>query len=130
MKNKIFIVRQLGNIYRKIDEVKFKDENSLVKYKKHQIPIPPKNPYTLSTKKVNVLFFDLDNKEYITFNKVDLGLNTNFLDKLFGNNMVEQLAKAVKRASQEEKTNWDFIKMAVICGICALGGYLIGSGGI
>lgn len=134
MKNKIILVRKFGNGYKKIDEIKFKDEESLAKYdkknSKHTVIIPPKNPYTYSTDKENFIFFDLDNKEYVKFEKVDLGLSTKFLDKLLNQNMIGQLVKAVKLATQEPKTNLDFIKWGLALGIPFIVGYVIGSGAI
>lgn len=127
-KNKVFIIRKFGENYKKIDEVGYKDEEDLVKYKKHQIPVPPKNPYTLFTDKINVIFFDLDTKEYIHFCKTELGLSTEFLEELFGEKMVKQLVKAVKKAEKDEKTNFDFIKTALIYGVIFVIGYLMGSG--
>lgn len=128
-KTKIFILRKIGDSYEKVDEVKFKTEEQLCKYKKHQIPIPPKNPYALMTKKVNVIFFDLDNKEYITFNQVELGLNTEYLEELFGNKIMQQFSHAIKNAIEKPKTNFDFIKNAIIYAIIFGVGYLAGSGG-
>lgn len=130
IKNKIMILRKIGDKnYIKLGDAKFKDDDDLIKWKNHQIPKPPKNPYTFSTKKVNILFFDIDNKEYITFGSVELGLSTNFLDSLFNHKIVMQLAKAVKKASEKPTTNWDFIKNAIIYGVIFLVGFLLGQGG-
>lgn len=129
MKNMIYIIRKIGNQYKKIGQVKYKEHDKMIRYKKDTIPIPPKNGNALTTDKQQIMFFDLDNKQFITFEKTDLGLSTSFLDKLFNQEAIGQLIKAVKKASQEDKTNWDFAKTLIIGGICALGGYLIGIGG-
>lgn len=132
MKNKIILVRKFGSEYKKIGEMKFKDEDSIARYNKkhskHSIIIPPKNPFTLSTNKENILIFDLDNKQYIKFETVDLGLSTKFLDKLLNQDMIKQLVRAVKSASQETKTNWDFMKWAIALSVSFIAGYVTGVG--
>lgn len=129
MKNKIILVQKFGKQYKKVDEFKYKSNDDFAKYKKHLIPIPPKNPYSFSTDKLNILFFDLHNKKYIHFETVDLGLSTSFLDGLFNRKIIQQLAKAVKQASQGEKTNFDFIKTVIIYGAVFGIGFLFGQGG-
>lgn len=127
MKYKIFVVQQIGNTYRKIDEVKYKSEESLARYKKHKIPIPPIKVDTLSTDKLSVLFFDIDSKEYVTFKKYDLGLSTEFLEELFGNNIIGQLVRAVKRATQKEQTGIETLKQILIIGGAGIVGYFLGA---
>lgn len=130
MKNKIIIVRSLGEKELiKVAEKSFKDTDEFIQYKEHQIPKPPKNPYTFTTNKLNLIFFDLDKKEYIKFDKRPLGLSTEFLDSLFNRKIIEQLARAIKKGVEDEKPSWDFVKTLIIGGVCALGGYLIGTGG-
>lgn len=124
--NILVLVQKFGQQYIEIDRVKFKDEKQLVSNKKHTIPIPPKNPYTFNSGKKNFLFFDIGNKEYVTFEKIDLGLSTIFLDKLFNNEIIGQLAKAVKRSTEESKTNTDIIKSILLYGGLVLVGYLLG----
>lgn len=128
MKQKIMILRKFGNKYHKLGEAKFKEDTELIKWKKHQIPLPPNNPYCFSTNKLNLIFFDIDKKQYINFEKTDLGLSTEFLDELFDRKIVGQLAKAIDRANKPDTSGMDFIKNAVIYGVCVLVGYLIGSG--
>lgn len=131
MKDKLVILEKIGdNKYNKLGETKVKDGVELIKWKEHQIPKPPTNPYCFTTSKINYIFFDVTNKEYVNFQVTELGLSTEFLEELFGRKMVQQLVKAVKKANEPEKTNWDFIKQVVICGACVLVGYLIGIGGI
>lgn len=127
MKQKIFVVQKIGNSYRKIDEVKYKNEESLAKYKKHRIPIPPIKVDTLSTDKLSVLFFDIDSKKYVTFEKYDLGLSTEFLEELFGNKIVGQLVRAVKRATQKDTTNIETIKQIIFIAGAGLVGYFLGA---
>lgn len=126
MKNKIIIVKKFGTQYRKEDELTYKNEEKITSYKKHALIIPPKNTYTFSTNKLNILFYDLDNAEYITFEKHDLGLSTSFLDKLLNQAIIGQLVSAVKKASDESKTDFDFIKEGIKLGACLLLGYLLG----
>lgn len=128
-KNKIFIVRKFGEQYKKIDEIGIKEGEELIQYKEHKIPLPPQNPTTLFTEKISVLFFDLDKKEYLHFEKTELGLSTEWLDELFSRKIVSQLVKAVKKAVEQEKTNWDFIKNAIIYAVIFGVGYLAGNGG-
>lgn len=125
-KNVLILVQKFGNQYREIARIKYKKEEELVSNKKHSIPIPPKNPYTFSTDKVNFLFFDLGEKKYVVFEEVDLGLSTSWLDKLFNNQIVGQLAKAVKKSTDEPKTSMDIIKTIMLYGGLILVGYLLG----
>ena len=125
-KNILILVQKIGNQYREIDRVKFKKEEELVSNKKHTIPIPPKNPYIFSTNKNDFLFFDSGNKKYLTFEETDLGLNTEFLEELFGEKMVNQLVKAVKKAEKKETTGTDWIKQILLYAGLVLIGYLLG----
>lgn len=124
--NVLILVQKIGNQYKETDRIKFKKNEDLVSNKKHTVPIPPNNPYMFSTDKVNFLFFDIGNKKYLTFEKTDLGLSTSFLDKLFNNKLIEQLANAVKRSTDKDNTNMDWIKEVMKFGGCVLIGYLLG----
>jgi len=125
-KNVLILVQKIGEQYKEVDRIKYKESEDLVSNKKHSVPIPPKNPYTFSTDKDNFLFFDLGNKEYLTFEKTELGLSTSFLDKMFNNKLVEQLSKAIKKSTDKDNTNMDWIKEAMKLGSCILIGYLLG----
>lgn len=133
MKNKIIFLRKEGiNKYRKIGDKKFKEieeeEGELINFKKHSIPIPPKDTYTLNTGKENILFYDLDNEQYITFEKTDLGLSTEWLDKLFNRKLIQQLARAIKQSIGEEKKTMDLVKTVILYAVIFGLGYLIGQG--
>lgn len=131
MKNKLVIVEKSGNHYRIVSEHKFKDEEDFVRVaKKHTVPLPPKDRFTLSDKKNKMLFFDIDNKQYITFHQTDLGLSTRFLDKLFNQFIIGQLVRAVRKASQEEDTDYSMIKKAIIYIVVFGVGWLVGKGGL
>jgi len=124
--NILILVKKIGKRYTEIDRVKYKDNDELVSNKKHTIPIPPDNPYTFSVSKNTFLFFDIFTKEYINFEKTELGLNTEFLEGLFGEKMVQQLVKAVKKAEKQETSNTDWIKQIMLYGGLVLVGYLLG----
>ena len=125
--NKIVILEKIGEKnYIKLGETKFKENEDLVNWKNHNIPKPPKNPYAFSSGKTNYIFFDITNKEYITFKKTELGLSTEFLEELFNRKIVSQLVKAVKKATQSEKTDFSVIKQIIVYAGCVLVGYLIG----
>lgn len=125
--NKIVILEKIGEKnYIKLGETKFKENEDLVNWKNHNIPKPPKNPYSFSSGKTNYMFFDIINKEYITFEKTELGLSTEFLEELFNRKIISQLVIAVKKAINPEKTDFDFIKQIIIYGGCILVGYLFG----
>lgn len=134
MKNKIIFLKKEGkNNYRRIGDKKFKEfdekrEGELVNYKNHSVPIPPKDTYCLNTGKENIMFFDLDNSQYITFEKTDLGLSTEWLDKIFSRKLVQQLARAIKQALGEENKNFDMFKTVILYAIIFGLGYLIGNG--
>jgi len=125
-KNVLVLVQKIGKQYIEVDRIKFKNNEDLVGNKKHKIPIPPKNPYTFSSGKKKYLFFDVGEKNYITFEETDLGLSTEFLEELFNRKIVGQLVKAVKKAIEEPKTNTDWIKQIMLYGGLILFGYLLG----
>jgi len=125
-KNILILVQKIGEQYREIDRIKYKKEEELVSNKKHTIIVPPENPLTFSSGNKSFLFFDLSEKEYLTFEKTDLGLNTQFLEELFGEKMVKQLVKAVKSAEREKTTNTDWIKQIMLYAGLILIGYLLG----
>jgi len=125
-KNILILVQKIGEQYREIDRIKYKKEEELVSNKKHTIPIPLKNPLTFISGNKSFLFFDLSEKEYLTFEKTDLGLNTEFLEELFGEKMVNQLVKAVKKAERKETTGTDWIKQIMLYAGLILIGYLLG----
>jgi len=125
-KNVLILVQKIGEQYREIDRIKYKKDEELVSNKKHTIPIPPKNPLTFYSGNKNFLFFDIGSKEYLAFEKTDLGLNTQFLEELFGEKMIKQLVKAVKSTEREKTTNMDWIKQIMLYGGLVLVGYLLG----
>lgn len=125
-KNILILLQKIGNQYREIDRIKYNKADELTSNKVHTIPLPPKNPSTFNNDKNGYLFFDISEKKYITFCKVDLGLNTTFLDKLFNTKIIGQLAKAIKASTEEPKTNFDFVKQAMLYGGLVLLGYLLG----
>jgi len=84
------------------------------------------NPYTFSAKKNNFLFFDVGTKEYVNFKVTELGLNTEFLEGLFGEKMIQQLVKAVKKSERQETSNTDWIKQIMLYAGLVLVGYLLG----
>lgn len=124
--NVLILVQKIGNRYIETDRIKYKKEDELVSNKKHTIPIPSKNGESFGSGKNSYLFFDLSEKKYLAFEKLDLGLNTTFLDKLFNNKVVGQLAKAIKKSTEEPKTNTDIIKTIMLYGGLILIGYLLG----
>jgi len=124
--NILVLIQKIGNRYIEIDRIKYKKDEELVENKKHTIPIPPKNPETFNSGKNSYLFFDIGRKEYITFEKTELGLSTEFLRELFSRKIIGQLVKAVKKAIEEPKTNTDIIKTIMLYGGLVLVGYLLG----
>ena len=125
--NKIVILEKIGEKnYVKLGETKFKENEDLINWKNHNIPKPPNNPYSFSSGKTNYIFFDVTSKVYITFEKKELGLSTEFLEELFNRKIVSQLVKAVKKATQSEKTDFSVIKQIIVYAGCVLVGYLIG----
>lgn len=124
--NILVLVQKIGNRYVEVDRIKYKKDEDLAENRKHAIPVPPKNPETFNSGKNSYLFFDVARKEYITFEKVELGLSTEFLKELFSRKIVGQLVKAVKASIEEPKTNTDIIKQAMLYGGLILVGYLLG----
>lgn len=124
--NILILVKKIGKRYTEIDRIKYKDNDELVGNKKHTIPVPPINPYTFCAKKNNFLFFDIGTKEYINFETTELGLSTEFLEELFGEKMIQQLVKAVKKAEKQETSNTDWIKQIMLYAGLVLVGYLLG----
>lgn len=125
-KNVLVLVQKIGNRYIETDRIKYGTNKELVENKKHAVPIPPKNPETFNSGKNSYLFFDVGKKEYITFEKTELGLSTEFIRELFSRKIIGQLVKAVKKAIEEPKTNTDFIKQIMLYGGLILVGYLLG----
>jgi len=125
-KNILILVQKIGEQYIEVDRIKYKEKEELISNKQHTIPVPPNNPLTFSSGNKRFLFFDLRSKEYLTFEKIDLGLNTQFLEELFGEKMVKQLVKAVKKAEREEKNSTDWIKQIMLYAGLVLVGYLLG----
>lgn len=133
MKNKIFILEKDGErTYRKIGEESFKTGSKIISFKhekkEHTIPFPSSDVYCFTTGKVNIMFFDLGNNEYVIFRKELLGLSTTVLDRLFNRRIIEQLAKAIKKAEENQQTNYSFLKEAIKLAVVFFVGYAMGSG--
>lgn len=143
MKTKIIILKKINNTFEKQGEKDIKtdvydivgntdkeESESLCVWKKHIIPIPPKNPYSFINKKNRIIFFDIDNKKFIDFQEKDLGLSTEFLEQLFGRKILIQLAKIIKTSTDKESTNFDFLKYGIVGVLIFVAGYLSGSGAL
>lgn len=143
MKTKIIIVKKINNTFEKqgeknlktdiydiVGDSTIKEGEQLCVWKKHVIPVPPKNPYAFVNKKNRIIFFDIDKKEFIDFQKKELGLSTEFLEQLFGRKILVQLAKVIKTSTDKENTNFDFLKYGIAGVLIFVAGYLSGSGAL
>lgn len=131
MKYRAIILEKIGEqTWRKLKEVKFKNEkDEVITYESKSFPVTAKM-YIYTEKNTSYVFCDYDTEKILTLHENGIGINAKFLDRMLTTGkigIVGQLMNAIK-TDMGEKSNWkQYLSPILIFIVGAVIGYLAGS---